>query len=358
MTVLSDRAITKRMDELLEGGRPEGIGNAEYYFLPGKLFPAGTTDDGHGLEVIDWTAPLDELKQLPQQKRAHPIRPGELLMLRTRERVKMPDDMCGLWYQTDLLSRDGLLLVNMSVVPPGYQGFLKCVFVNFGKKAVYIGPDQVVAKIVFVALDAKANKPSKASDGTKYDDGLAEAARAAPSSFLQISDKTQELHRLFVEHENTLKQLAFNHAQAFEQQASRVQRDNEDALKKAREEGMDALKKAREDETKTLETDTWGLIKRAGKWVTLALLALGVVSFLVTWMSNHLLASQLDELAQKRAERLEAQVEKDLLRFSGTVTERTLLERIIALEERLKGSGSGQGGSGQGGSGQRGSGHQ
>jgi deoxycytidine triphosphate deaminase len=44
-----------------------------------------------------------------------------MVWIRTRDKVKIPNDMVGFWWQTNTLSRQGLMLVNMSMVEPGYE---------------------------------------------------------------------------------------------------------------------------------------------------------------------------------------------------------------------------------------------
>src|SRR5438876_284641 len=82
--------------------------------------------DAHQRRPMEWTVTGLSIETKYAVKR------GELVRVRTRERVKMPADMCGLWSQLDRNSRQGLLVVNSSVVPAGYEGFLTCTFVNFG----------------------------------------------------------------------------------------------------------------------------------------------------------------------------------------------------------------------------------
>jgi hypothetical protein len=98
----------------------------------------------------------------------------------------MPKNMVGLWIQTQTLSRQGLLLLNISLIEPGYQGPLSAVLVNFGKKNVIIKPDTKIAKILFQSLDTDANKLVGEWDSDDYDTDLQDLAANAPSTFLQL----------------------------------------------------------------------------------------------------------------------------------------------------------------------------
>src|SRR5689334_22412981 len=99
MTVLSDATLNARFKSLIVGGNPQRARGCSYSFLPGKLFPTGVDDNGQGRTVVDWTSGNNPTHT------QHAVRPGELILLRTLETVTMPTDCCGLWYQTDKLSR-------------------------------------------------------------------------------------------------------------------------------------------------------------------------------------------------------------------------------------------------------------
>lgn len=179
MTVLGDEDLRTRIGrgELVLGGSVDHVGSCAYEFRPGKIVRCGAQDEAN--EVLDWvneaTAPRTRL-----------IAPGEMVWIRTREEVHMPADVCAFWWQTNRLSRQGLMLINMSMVEPGYRGFLACLFVNFGRTPVTLDAETSVAKLVFVELSSRT-QPYDGIKPTDYDSFVTSAARLAPSKFLDIA---------------------------------------------------------------------------------------------------------------------------------------------------------------------------
>jgi hypothetical protein len=117
-----------------------------------------------------------------------------MIWIRTHERVKIPTDLVGFWWQTNSLSRKGLMLVNMSMVEPGYEGDLACLFVNFAKSTIVISPTTAIAKMVFMTLQGAVQTPfTGAVSRSRYDDALRQLAIDQPKSFLQIAELSTEL---------------------------------------------------------------------------------------------------------------------------------------------------------------------
>lgn len=170
MTVLSDETLRRRIsnNELVLDGTPEYAKHCSYEFTAAKIIRGGSS------EMTDVVEP------------GVTISPAQLVWIRTCERISMPTNMVGLWIQTNTLSRQGLLLLNMSLVEPGYEGYLSAVFVNFGQRKVTIGPTTRIAKVIFLPLDVQAIEKVASKQFQNYDRWLFEIATNAPSSFLQL----------------------------------------------------------------------------------------------------------------------------------------------------------------------------
>lgn len=213
MTVLSDNEILRRIssDNMIEDADLEQIGPSSYQFQPGIIV---TTGDKH--DVKDWT---DEIG--PDD--FHRVQPGELVWVRTRERVNMPPDICAFWWQTSHFSRRGLMLVNMSMVEPGYHGPLACLFVNFGQKPVNLNPDDVVAKLVFHCLDVNVRHPLSLRQNTvDYDRDIRQAAIDIPSTFLDVGGMTIKLDK---EREEAVKAVKTQTDVCIEDAEDRIRRN-------------------------------------------------------------------------------------------------------------------------------------
>jgi len=272
MVVLSDKSLRERIarNELVLDGRPSGAEHCSYEFTAAKILRGGTS------KVIEVTEP------------GVTIAPAQLVWIRTCERIAMPPDMVGFWIQTNTLSREGLLLLNMSLVEPGYEGYLTAVFVNFGQREVPIGPTTKIAKVVFVPLDAEAIEKVDSGQFEAYDRRLLGYAANAPRSFLQLESFIPNL-----EEKADAKLVAID---------NELKRRSE-AIQQEVRQRMDAMAtQAKENIEKDLRDDVMGLAKRWGGGI-LAGFAVGCIAvwFAVSSLLPQMVASysKVDELVQK-----------------------------------------------------------
>jgi deoxycytidine triphosphate deaminase len=183
MSNFSDDHIRQLIAEkqLIEGADDSRVSACAYEFRPGIVMSTGRDEANKCLR--DWT------KAPATATDVHRIQPGELVWVRTLEKVRMPTNICAFWWQTSRLSREGLMLVNMSMVEPGYVGRLACLFVNFSDKPVAIDPGTPIAKLVFTQLSSDArNSLSNQFDSTGYDRAILVAAMNHPKTFLDVGD--------------------------------------------------------------------------------------------------------------------------------------------------------------------------
>ena len=220
MSILNDETIREYIEneELIPGGDVNQVKKCAYHCRPGKIFHTGAEGD-----VIDWGQSTDP----PFIK----IKPGEMVWIRARIHVKMPPDICAFWWQTYSLSRKGLMLVNMSMVEPGYEGPLACLFVNFGKEPVPVYPDTTMAKMVFVRLERPATQPSKLKFKLEeYDREVHDAANIAPTSFLQVAEFAKELTQ---DRDSAIELIKKRAAEEREQIVKNLQDDAPKAVRKS-----------------------------------------------------------------------------------------------------------------------------
>lgn len=185
MSILSDSEIRQRMSkgELILDGNLKRAEYCSYSFLPGRIFLAGREDT-----PISFSGRQAGTEAF--------VGPGEMVWIRTLERVCLPTDLSGFWWQTNTLSRKGLMLVNMSMAEPGYEGPLACLFVNFGKDRIAIRPTTVIAKMVFSHIHGSvAQSFGPSIKGPIYDDILRDLARDQPQTFLQVAQLASGLQQ-------------------------------------------------------------------------------------------------------------------------------------------------------------------
>jgi len=170
MAVLCDKTIKEKIskNELIPFGNPDGATHCSYEFTAALILRGGSHEP---IQVTESGVV---------------IKPAQLVWIRAREDISMPANMVGLWIQTQKLARQGLLLLNISLIEPGYEGPLTAVLVNFGKNKVIIRPDTKIAKIVFFTLDDPADELVGKWNSKTYDVELMDMAANAPASFLQL----------------------------------------------------------------------------------------------------------------------------------------------------------------------------
>jgi dUTPase/polyhydroxyalkanoate synthesis regulator phasin len=310
-SVLSDVTIKDSIGTLLDGGKAENAKSAAYEFLPGKLYPTGQASKG---QPVDWTQP-----NLPSET-LYPMKPGELLMVRTRECVTMPTNLCGLWLQLDRNSRKGLLLVNQTIVPPGYKGFLTCTFVNFSNETIALRPSSPVARMVFLKLDQDASNHGKPLSADEYDQLMSEAALKAPSTFLAIAERSAELAKIVEDGKQTLDR----------QKADLVEQSTKD------------LQRAAEDAKTTFQTDLKGASKTIAPWAIGLILLVTVGQTAANWIGTKL-SPDLDKIANARAAEVEKKIDdqlkllgdKRVFVYSGTAEAKAMADRIEDLEKQI-----------------------
>jgi deoxycytidine triphosphate deaminase len=322
--VLSDHTIAGILPQLMDGGDKTHARSAGYEFRPGKLYPTGEENKG---APLDWTDPTKL-----QPETAYSMKPGELLLLRTKERVKMPANLCGLWSQLDRNSRQGLLLVNQTVVPPGYEGFLTCTFVNFANRPIVLRPSIPIARLLFLTLDQAAADLARPVPPSEYDQSMSTLALEAPSTFLGIAERAAELKAI-------VETGAHNLSAKADELVAQSQRNIDASITDARKE----LSKAADDAKTSFQTDLKGVAKVAGPvaLVVVALLALAQTG--ANWLATTF-SPNIDKLATERATALEKKIDDQLALlgdkrtfvYSGTAEAKAMADRIAALEQQLE----------------------
>ncbi len=196
MSMLSDEAIRSLMasGSLVLRGEESRVGACSYQFAPGKVLITGRRQADDPIPAETYPIARNWSAETPEE--SYDVEPGDMVWIRTREIASIPDDICAFWWQTNTLSRKGLMLVNMSMVEPGYRGHLACLFANFGEDPVRLRPSTRIAKLGFWRLDATSKQPvPPLPDTVQYDEELVDAATSAPRSFLQVGELASTLAR-------------------------------------------------------------------------------------------------------------------------------------------------------------------
>jgi deoxycytidine triphosphate deaminase/cell division protein FtsB len=166
-----------RSHNLLETCDRTNIRNSSYILRAGSAFQPET-----GQEKL-----LDQVTGL---KKAHvwEIGPSETLIVKTKEKVRMPPMLCATYAPLYRLSSQGVMLLNASIVEPGYVGHLSCFLVNFSSQSISFREGDPIAKIIFhVVAPAPTDMQEEVIADRLYDANLSVSAKKFHKSFLDIT---------------------------------------------------------------------------------------------------------------------------------------------------------------------------
>ena len=200
--VLNDADILAAIHEhkLINPFDPGKVRNCRYDLRAGKVFLPET---GERLTLRKQTAAPTGLRtqiartlvgwvgaeRVEREALAWRINPGDTLVVMTEETVNIPAHLLATYSPLNRLARQGLLLINASVIEPGYNGPLSCYFVNFSNKAIAIAPGDSVAKICFYELSHPPKHPETLTiSSVDYEKSLSDAAQSYPKSFLNVGE--------------------------------------------------------------------------------------------------------------------------------------------------------------------------
>ena len=129
MSVLSDTTIRNLMQQqqLVLNGDTSSAKHCAYEFKAGRIVYGGIEAPAQQVSAIDLTSSPSQTAVIP---------PSGVAWVRTTETVRIPQNMVGIWIQTNSLSRRGLLLLNSTLVEPGYEGPLSAHFVNLSSSPI------------------------------------------------------------------------------------------------------------------------------------------------------------------------------------------------------------------------------
>lgn len=185
MSALSDTTIRRLIGEgrLIEGGSPAHANNCTYEFKAARVVYGGHEEGSNHVTTVD----------VSNGSKTALVSPSAVVWVQSKERVKIPPNMVGIWIQTNSLSRRGLLLLNTTLVEPGYEGHLSAHFVNLGSSAVSLSSHKTIAKLLFLELDQAATELVDGRAFEDYDSLINDLAVQSHKSFLRISELVPDL---------------------------------------------------------------------------------------------------------------------------------------------------------------------
>lgn len=140
-------------------------------YLRDKIFPEDALQRRLGFDMVNYQ---------------YELKPNELVIFQTREQIKMPMSLSASYSALDSIAKEGLLLINASMVEPGYEGPLSGVLLNFSSYTFQIKPGLEIAKINFYEVKGDVTQKLTESVGTEYSKVLQEKAKRYTQTFLDV----------------------------------------------------------------------------------------------------------------------------------------------------------------------------
>ena len=137
---------------LIENGIQSGFRAASYDLHVGTILEAPKEDKrfrGNTVEAISVSA------------KGFSLPPQGMVMVISRERVKLPKDIVGYALTKNGLSNQGILAINIGIIDPGYEGPISSTLINFGKRPFRVIPETSFLRLTFHEIDksSKVERP-------------------------------------------------------------------------------------------------------------------------------------------------------------------------------------------------------
>lgn len=116
----------------------------------------------HRIQAIDLADPPSDLTEHVAVEDGEPfvIHPGEFVLGRTIEVVRMPDDLVARIEGKSSLGRLGLIVhATAGFVDPGFEGSLTLEITNFNSVPIVLRPGLPIAQLSVMTLDRPAERP-------------------------------------------------------------------------------------------------------------------------------------------------------------------------------------------------------
>jgi deoxycytidine triphosphate deaminase len=269
MPLLSDKDISALLDngKLVVEGDKSVVRQCAYPFHAGKIFVGGGAQN-----KIDWTSSGGALPDFA-------IPPGGLVWIRMKEKISLPSNVCALWWQTHTLSKLGIMLINTSIVDPGYVGYVTGLFINFGRAPVSIQPETVMARLMFFQTATDVTTPyANTLTDSDYDFQVNNLANAGPASFLMIGELAAHLTEEKAKAVKSLAEEGVKIADGLELKTL--------ALTKQLSDAKNDLTKAKDDLVSDLQKNAPTYLLRSFAWAGAGFAILVALTLCVPWLQQ------------------------------------------------------------------------
>jgi dCTP deaminase len=187
-SVLSDGTIRRLVEEgriKIDPWDPAMIQPASIDLRLGASFRVFHNHRAAAIDLEDPPARLTELIEIREDE-PFVIHPGEFVLGRTLEWVRLPDDVVARIEGKSSLGRLGLIVhATAGFVDPGFEGTLTLEITNLTRIPIVLWPRKPIAQLSFMTLDRPAERPYGHPDLGSHYHGQVDATESrygAPAS--------------------------------------------------------------------------------------------------------------------------------------------------------------------------------
>ncbi|MFN2100474.1 dCTP deaminase domain-containing protein [Altererythrobacter sp. MF3-039] len=116
---------------------------------------------------------------------------GASAIVRTAEKVQVPDDHGGIAFPPARLSLTGLLTTNPGLLDPGYEGTLHLTLINMGKEPISLKTGDRIVRILFFKMEQKSTEPYRSDPNASHIDE--ELLMGLSYDFANLQERAREV---------------------------------------------------------------------------------------------------------------------------------------------------------------------
>jgi len=83
------------------------------------------------------------------------LRRAQTALIRTKEKIKLPNNLAGLCFAPSWITLQGMLITNMGHVDPGYEGHLHFTVINMAKDEFILKHKDIICSFLLIELNEK-----------------------------------------------------------------------------------------------------------------------------------------------------------------------------------------------------------
>ncbi|MGJ7395867.1 dCTP deaminase [Morganella morganii] len=91
---------------------------------------------------------IPDCKNSNKTRKSHLLQPGETVILELNENFELTNELGGIVFPRNTLSKNGIVMTNPGHIDPGYKGIISVYLVNMSKEPFPISENSAVAKLL------------------------------------------------------------------------------------------------------------------------------------------------------------------------------------------------------------------